>query len=54
MQKSLEFEPVEHTDYIYEIVGVNWLLVVGVFAVVTAAALWWRRRRHSRNSDTDL
>lgn len=44
MQKSLEFEPVEHTDYIYEIVGVNWSFVVGMLVLLAAGAIWWRRR----------
>lgn len=46
MEERLEFEAVEHTDYIYEIVGVNWLLLLAILAALAAGAMLWRRRGH--------
>lgn len=49
MQRRLEFEPEEHTDFIFEVVGVDgvdWSLLIGALAFLGAAAvLLWRTRK---------
>lgn len=46
MQKRLEFEPAEHTDFVFQVIGPVWPLYVLTLVLVAAGAVWvWRRRR---------
>lgn len=46
MQERLEFEPAEHTDFVFQVVGPAWPLYLVTMMLVAAGAVWvwWRRR----------